>query len=355
MKSRIFSSLLLLFLLVGANYSVLADTVGVDRRASLQVSATPSYFHVSKSGNCYFVNRVGEIYKTNLSSSEWSSIKKYDGEEMSNFLGRPSYVFVYELPNNLLLLGGSHSLRDSGGSIYRSEDGGNSFDNSMTETSYIDAMYSDGLGHLWAVDIGQNLYYSADAGKTWTNKPIYATEDRTNRTSSIYFEPGGEVGYITTHCNSILKTTDGGDSFTRIPTPGDQLPSKSKDYGDSMVECFIPVGKHYFVKQYGHIYMSGQDSIRWQKVDSLKWIGRSSEEGLLAITSRANVVFFDSDLNLKWMQKMPESLVIESMHSISGSVLFEKNIKCVCDGQIYFLLTDSYDICSIGEKRGEDV
>ncbi|MBR4838911.1 MAG: hypothetical protein IK005_00370 [Paludibacteraceae bacterium] len=331
------------FLLLSLILGITSSASSKDTRARLNVLAHPFDFYVAKNGNCYVVNGVGNVFKTNLSSSVWTDIMLKDED---NLFG-PGLKTVYELQDSVLLLGGSFF---QSGSISRSVDGGKSFDNDMTQTSYIDAMYSDGANRVWAVDIEQDLYYSADAGKTWTKKPIYTNKDLENRTSSIYFEADGKVGYITTHRNSILKTTDGGDSFTRIPTPGDQLPNKSKRYGASRVKCFVPVGKHYFVEQYGHIYMSGKDSICWQKVDSLKWIGRSSELGLFAITSSANVAFFDSDLNLKWMQKIPEPLVNEAMLPISGSTLSEENLKCVCDGQIYFLLTDSYDICSIGEK-----
>jgi len=331
------------FLLLSLILGITSSASSKDTRARLNVLAYPFDFYVAKNGNCYVVNGVGNVFKTNLSSSVWTDIML---KEEDHLLG-PGLTTVYELQDSVLLLGGSFFRS---GSISRSVDGGKSFDNDMTQTSYIDAMYSDGANRVWAVDIEQDLYYSEDAGKTWTKKPIYTDEKVDNRTSSIYFEADGKVGYITTYRNSILKTTDGGDSFTRIPTPGDQLPNKSKRYGASEVKCFVPVGKHYFVEQYGHIYMSGQDSICWQKVDSLKWIARSSELGLFAITSSANVAFFDSDLNLKWMQKMPEPLLNEAMLPISGSLFSEANLKCVCDGQVYFLLTDSYDICSIGEK-----
>jgi hypothetical protein len=281
------------------------------------------------------VNQTGYILKTNLSSSHWTVLKKPQDDIPS--LNVPQYFSIHELSDKSLVISGDKASSDSLGAIYRSENGGKSFDNSSTQTHYIDAMYTDGKNKLWAVDIAQNFYHSNDAGKTWEKKSIYASLGKMGkqRTSDIFFEADGETGYISTSDNLILKTTNNGNSFRIILTPGDQNPNKGKGYGIDRVEYFRPVGNHYFVAQYNNIYMSDKDNIKWQKIDTLEWVDRTDNGELMAITTNNNVALFDSNLKLKWVQKIPKD-VVEQI-----------TLKDMENNRIYFLM-DNFNICSIG-------
>lgn len=340
MKFNTLSSLLFIVSLfcfctsaLGINASIEAGHAKRDTRARIGRIAYPSDFYVTKDGDCYVVNKLGIILKTTISSSQWTVLK-----ESKDRLEDPQYHSIHEMSDKSLVISGSRAYRDTLGSIYRSENGGKTFDNSCTRTKYIDAMYTDEDSKLWAVDIDQNLYYSVDAGKTWTIKPIYASleEKKKQRTSDIFFEADGRTGYVTTHKNLILKTTNNGLSFVKIPTPGDQDPNKSKEYGIAWVKHFRPVGNHYFVKQYNNVYMSDKDDINWHKIDTLKWFDRTDNGDLMAITTNNNVVLFDSDLKLKWSQNIPNDV-------INTQIM----LKYVRNDRIY-LLMDNYNICSVG-------
>lgn len=338
MKFNTLKSLLFTMGLSCFSPSVLGINAPVkDTRARMTLRAYPSDFHVTKDEDCFVVNQTGYIIKTNLSSSLWTVLKKPQDDTHSYNV--PGYYSIHELSDKSLVISGDKVSSDSLGAIYRSGNGGKSFDNSSTQTHYIDAMYTDGKNKLWAVDIDQNFYHSNDAGKTWEKKSIYASfgsrDMGKQRTSDIYFEADGVTGYISTNNNLILKTTNNGNSFRIILTPGDQNPNKGKGYGINRVEYFRPVGNHYFVAQYNNIYMSDKDNIKWQKIDTLEWVDRTDNGELMAITTNNNVALFDSNLKLKWMQKIPKD-VVEQI-----------TLKDMENDRIYFLM-DNFNICSIG-------
>lgn len=194
MKIRLFVNFLIqLVALIGMSVPALAINAPVssrtpdrDYRARMKEKCSPSDFFMTKNGDVYIVNIYGEIFKTNVRSTQWTNLYP----NASDFkIINPRFQTIREMADNTLLVSGSKLYNDTlNGIIYRSVDGGKTFDNSSLRTQRIESMFTDEKYTVWAVDADQILYCSVDAGKTWSKKAIYDSVEvsRDTRTTDLF-------------------------------------------------------------------------------------------------------------------------------------------------------------------------
>lgn len=295
-----------------------------DTRERLHVYGYSSDFYVSKSENCYFVARDRKFYKTDLNSEVWRSVP------IKGNLDHLEFKQICELQDSVIVVGCMNYSRNSETAIYRLNEDGSILESDSMGTHYIDELFSDEISKVWVADANQNLYYSADAGATWSEQTIFKNEyDKINqRITDLYFLEDGKTGWVSTTENSILKTTDNGENFQVIPTL--QLPHDEKEQSNTKIR---PVGRYYFSRQYDRVFFSDTSHVAWVEVDTLAWFDRSDDGGLLAITTNNNAVLFDANLRKRWSHAVP----MEKWR-ING-----RNNKI-------FFLTRNFDICVVSEE-----
>lgn len=120
----------------------------------------------------------------------------------------------------------------------------------------------------------------------------------------LYFDPDMQKGWICGDSNKLYFTTDSGKTFQRFKTPVDQFNIKLDDFFGHLRQ-FRHIGNHYFVNQGRYFYTSKDDSVDWQKVDSLCFLDKTSDGGMIAVTRSNNIVAYDSTLKEIWSRKMP--------------------------------------------------
>ncbi|MEA1888063.1 MAG: hypothetical protein U9N72_12730 [Bacteroidota bacterium] len=122
----------------------------------------------------------------------------------------------------------------SGAGVYRSQDGGNTWQSLGLENTYHigrvavhpenpDIIFVAALGHFYSPNTERGLYKSSDGGKKW--KKVLYIDDRTGA-NDVIFAPGNpDILYATTwQCSetiggpgsSVYKSTNGGDSWFEV-------------------------------------------------------------------------------------------------------------------------------------------
>jgi len=74
---------------------------------------------------------------------------------------------------------------------------------------------------IWISGWNDGVFYSPDGGETFQ---IQAMPENSGITSSVFMKPA-ELGYVVTYLGNILKTTDGGTTWTTLHEPGGALNS----------------------------------------------------------------------------------------------------------------------------------
>ena len=74
--------------------------------------------------------------------------------------------------------------------------------------------YIYAFGHAINSDQNNGFIYSTDNGKNWVNEPLIGNYDEITFFSSYFSSPN--VGYIVGESGHFLKTTDGGNNWTKI-------------------------------------------------------------------------------------------------------------------------------------------
>jgi photosystem II stability/assembly factor-like uncharacterized protein len=148
--------------------------------------------------SCYLLNRSSQIMKTNNSGASWNLV---DVPELaSEYFG---LQFVNENTGYMCA---------SGGKFVKTNDGGETwFDKSVAGDPYFEYMFFLDENKGWLSDTqGKQIYRTEDGGNSWEITSLNFFDDYTPQ--NIFFV-NEEVGYATTFENLLFKSSDGGETW----------------------------------------------------------------------------------------------------------------------------------------------
>jgi len=99
-----------------------------------------------------------------------------------------------------------------------------------------------------------HILHSSDAGKSWTQAPVPASENLT----AVYFADG-KNGWAVGHAETIVRTQDGGESW-------DLVHFEPENAQPLLDVCFADASRGVAVGAYGMIYMTADGGAVWSQV-----------------------------------------------------------------------------------------
>ncbi len=196
---------------------------------------------VTDPSTIYIGYATGGIWKSVNMGTTWSPIfDTYSVSSIGDIAIAPSN------PNILYVGTGESNNRQSttrGDGVYKSTDGGETFVHvGLSDSHHIsrvvvdpsdpDVVYVAAMGHLWGPNQERGLFKTTDGGVTWTNTKYV---DENTGFTDVVMDPGNnQVLYAASYQrqrtpwgfngggpgSGIWKTTDGGDSWTRLEGGG---------------------------------------------------------------------------------------------------------------------------------------
>ena len=285
----------------------------------LGISPTGEIWMASKAGNVYFTEQFGDLWH----------IGPYGSLDPMVYISGETYERINFLSDDVLIISGFIQEDGKQDFIYRSEDGGKTWDKVVFgRSSWIDAAHFTKNGKGWMSGNSQLIYYTEDYGKTWVSKD--KVEKKGNlRFSTIHFDKDQSVGRFGSFWNKIYRTTDNCESWEPIETPLQQAKYEriSKEQRPDIRKIRI-LGNNYIVNQQGRVYYSKADVIDWQPLPSIVDFEVSDNLGYL-ITDELKLQLINENLSNVWTSEnsisdMPKALkVIDStLYAYAGEEIF---------------------------------
>ncbi|HEV8114240.1 MAG TPA: YCF48-related protein [Planctomycetota bacterium] len=232
-------------------------------------------FAASPGGDLWICSRDGRAYVSHDWNQSWSEVEIQAEKPGELGLGGDELEHLRFFDDQRAILAGYIGNKDKD-SILRTVDGGRTW--SYVRLPIAEWVYDaqvDASGHAWLVGSTGDLLASEDFGATWTvaGQPF----DGLYRSASVYFwsRENGVVGALS---NGLKITSDGGRTWTPLPTPADELfpptadPSKAGDRVmvkgkdgkrewrelpvgfDEPVKHVWVVGDHLLASQHGQVF-----------------------------------------------------------------------------------------------------
>ena len=141
---------------------------------------------------------------------------------------------------------------------------------------------------------------SADGGETWERVALppgltYADHlYRATRDTAYLANVGFDRELV------FWRTTDGGDRWEPIPTPHDQGLHRVPEDGVH-VEEIATVGPHLVVREYGRVFYTRTDSIRWRAIDGIEHVAADrARDQLFVLTDQLEPAMLDGSFMFLW-------------------------------------------------------
>lgn len=182
---------------------------------------------------------------------------------------------------------------------------------------------------------------SADGGKTWERAALptgvdYVTDLYRVSPDTAYLAIAGfDPGPV------FWRTTDGGDHWEPVPTPHDQGLHRVPDYGVH-VEEIATVGDHLVVREYGRVFSTRTDSIRWRAMNGIEHVAADrARDRLFILTDGLEPAMLDRKFGLVWRgdRRIPRTKPseVEAIAAFDGTgyvVMLQGEIYEVRDGTV---------------------
>ena len=191
--------------------------------------------------------------------------------------------------------------------LYRSTDAGKSWSPVPTGgIDGVDAMEAVG-GSVWAFatyfehEARHTAFLrSADGGVTWTRAPLPVDL----RDVTHIYRLTSTVAYLATLGDSARPafwwTGDAGATWRSMQTPRDQKVNDVPDFG-TRIERIATVGEWLVVREYGAVFVTRSDSIRWRRLRDLEDIAADRErDQLFALSKSHQPEMLDAQLKVIW-------------------------------------------------------
>lgn len=182
--------------------------------------------------------------------------------------------------------------KDSG-ACFITQNGGQSWHfKSFGAHSYIYDVETHVNGNVWMGGSEGIIFYSEDYGQHWENRA--APFDHEERVLSIAMD-NEQIGFAGARENLLVQTSNNWDTFTRVPTPFDQLPHETFSQTLGQRIEYIDFWQDYLVVcQGGKAFYSKKDKISWFpfSVNLLGLYVESPSNKLYGVTQSRFVVEF---------------------------------------------------------------
>jgi len=200
----------------------------------------------------------GEILTTGLSGLRRKINREQDwftqGFATINF-NVPPFNAIAKSTNDQLLIGGGIAFKD-GFVMHLNEDyqvlALDSFPAEISDIAYLD--------HTQAIAVGYGIVlHSRDAGSSWTRLPVY-----NDFFKSVHF-PTPDIGYMVGFSGSILKSEDGGLSWS-AQRDGNRLSVSDEPFRSVF---FADESQGFIVGDGGLFWMTKDGGDNWTKITNL--------------------------------------------------------------------------------------
>ena len=263
----------------------------------------PAFF-VAPNGTLWMV-RSG-VFSTDSLMGRWRRVFGRAGDPIDADKLRIGTTMAF-VGNDTLLLGlRNPTVEDRGPLAFRSTDGGQSWAPIPTaDLTSIDAMEA-ARSSVWIFGTwfpnGRRtmLLRSSDGGATWDRPQL--PNAMNDVTGSHRVTP--MLGYAATAGYNkgpvLWRTSDGGNTWTPLPTPHDQGINPIPSYG-SRVEEIATVGRWLVVREYGSVFATHPDSIRWLPLAGVDHVATDRvRDQLFTLTTSLQAAILNSDLSAIW-------------------------------------------------------
>ena len=258
------------------------------------IESNPSIFYAASS--------TGGIWKTVDGGVTWTDVF---GDQATHSIGD---VEVHQRDTAVVWVGtGERASRQSsswGDGVYKSTDGGQTWRNMGLEDSHHigrirlhpdnpDIVYVAAMGHLWGPNEERGLYRSTDGGESW--KRILDVNDETGVVDVILSPDNPDVMFASSYQrqrrpwgfhgggpgSALWKSTDGGDTWTRLTNAGLDNGLPSGDMGRIGIDIYradprivyisLEQGERYnastaYEQRLAGIYRSEDGGETWQQM-----------------------------------------------------------------------------------------
>jgi len=261
---------------------------------------------VSPDGRVWMAS--GGLYAADSLGGRWRRLPgtSRDGVDPDDLLLGTHMAFVDE---RTALVGlETHSSRQKRPAlILRTTDGGASWSAVPDEgLAGVDAMAALGrsvwvIATRWEDKTRRGMFLrSGDGGERW-ERPALPAE--MNDVTGLY-RATPETAYASTAGFNrgpvFWRTADGGDHWSPVPTPHDQKVHEVPSSG-VRVEQIATVGQWLVVREYGRVFVSRADSVRWRPLDGIEHVAADRERGrLFVLTESLHAAVLDSGLRELW-------------------------------------------------------
>lgn len=290
-----------------------------DFLAKLPVRGHVTELGISPSGEIWMASKAGNVYYAKEFGDLWH-IGPYGSLDPTVYISGETYERINFLSDDVLIISGFIQEGDKQDFIYRSEDGGKTWNKVVFgRSSWIDAAHFTMNGKGWMSGNSQLIYYTEDYGKTWVSKD--KVEKKGNlRFSTIHFDKDQSVGLFGSSWNKIYRTTDNCISWERIETPLQQgkYERLSKKHRPDIRKIRI-LGNNYIVNQQGRVYYSMVDIVNWQPLPSIVDFEVSENLGYL-VTDDLKLYLVDENLSKIWASTNPLSDTPKALKVIDSTL-----------------------------------
>lgn len=211
--------------------------------------------------------------------------------------------------------------------LFRTADGGASWSAVPgADFESVDAIAAEGPS-VWVFatqrvgeDVRAVLVRSGDGGESWAHAALPAGLENVTHA----YRATADTAYVATagfNTGPVFwRTTDGGGTWSAIPTPHDQKLHRVPEHGVRIQEI-ATVGNQLVVVEYGRVFAARTDSIRWHAMSGMEHVAADSAGNrLFALTTRLEPVMMDSALSVVWRgdQRIPDYGVSNSVTGIAA-------------------------------------
>lgn len=213
--------------------------------------------------------------------------------------------------------------------VIRTRNGGESWEQvEVGPGSMINAAFAAPGGNAWLGVTAPDwqgpgrIFHSADFGTTWTQlEPLPPIKSPI----SIIFMENSSEGFLGELNNGIYRTSDGGRTWDRIPTP-QQQGAYGKDWRrDSFarVHELVPFGDWLLINQDGRVFATRRDPVHWKSIANINlyhFVLDRSTDRLFAVDDSLRIVELDRELGARRISNAVLAAPPRSLSAMSGRV-----------------------------------
>lgn len=243
--------------------------------------------------------------------------------------------------------------------VIRTRDGGESWERvDVGPGSTINAAFATPGGEAWLAATAPDwkgpsqIFHSTDFGMTWTQlEPLPPIQSPI----SVIFMENSRDGFLGELNNGIYRTSDGGRTWRRIPTP-QQQGAYDKDWRrDSFarVHELVPFGDWLLINQDGRIFATRRDPVQWKPmtgVELRRFVLDRAMNRLFAVDDSLRTVELDRKLEARRISDAVFAAPPRSLSAVSGRVY-----AMDLEGRLYMVdrsgLTSTFPLTSYGPTR----